>query len=94
MSPYGDSSSSPRNRVRFRSLSTDDVAYCNTRPGFYGAGIYYYVISDGCCHFDRLTPLMLDSACDSSLLPCSLAVPLFSAWTIISLPKHLHVISF
>jgi hypothetical protein len=36
MNPHGDSSSLLRNRVRFCSLSTDDVAYCSTRPGFYG----------------------------------------------------------
>ena len=29
---------------------------------------YYYVISGGCCHSDRPTPPMLDSACDSSFI--------------------------
>ena len=72
MNPHGHSSSLLRNRVRLL-LSFQRwrcVLQHETRILWLGFGttIYYYVISDGCCHSDRLTPPMLDSACDSSFI--------------------------
>jgi len=87
MNPHGVSSSLLRNRVHFSSISTDDIAYCRTRPGFHGLDLESegFIIPIGklkvCYDSDPLTSPMLGHCMWHELLPCSLAVPLlFFAW--------------